>query len=414
MPSSHDKLCFVLMPFRKELDRVYTEAIKSACDKAGFTAVRADDLIGPYNIHRDIIEYIFDSSAIIADLTDSNPNVFYELGVAHAIANKTIMILQEGLKPPFDIHNYRCISYELSETGLTALARRLAEYLQHLEEWSRRPTNPVQEFKRPDHFAAPEEVKKLRRALQQKEAQLRTSVPKAELEKLQQEHQALQHKLSNQAQTMVAKTDWEALQKQLQAKAAEHAALEKENARLRAMAQPKPEVRPSAKEKVKHLRSKPSQLSLDEVKTMLANRGFYDNRWNENGKGVAHEYETKTINGDKVVLDHVTGLMWQQGGSSEYLPFASAEKYLREVNQRGMAGFTDWRLPTLEEAMSLMEREKRNDDLHIAPEFDRTQRWIWTADTVKGSASSCWVVDFYGGHCSSPRVDDTSCVRLVR
>lgn len=92
-------------------------------------------MIGPYNIHRDIIESIFNSYAVVADLTDWNPNLFYELGVAHAIVNKTIMILQQGQKLPFDIHNYRCLSYEMSEAGLIALTHQIAEYLEHLSEW---------------------------------------------------------------------------------------------------------------------------------------------------------------------------------------------------------------------------------------------------------------------------------------
>ncbi|MDZ7319996.1 MAG: nucleoside 2-deoxyribosyltransferase, partial [candidate division KSB1 bacterium] len=120
-----EKLCFVLMPFREELKAVYTDAIQPACERAGFKAVRADELVGPYNIHRDIIEYIFRSDVIITDLTGWNPNVFYEMGVAHAIDNKTIMIIQKGQDVPFDIHNYRCISYHLNETGLRELTQHL-------------------------------------------------------------------------------------------------------------------------------------------------------------------------------------------------------------------------------------------------------------------------------------------------
>ena len=405
MPSNNDKLCFVLMPFRKELKTVYTEAIKTACDKAGFKAVRADELIGPFNIHRDIIEYIFSSDAIIADLTDWNPNVFYELGVAHAIANKTIMIVQEGQKLPFDIHNYRCIAYDLSEPGLRALAYQVGEYLEHLEAWSKRPTNPVQEFKRDDLFIAPEEAKKLRRELQQKEAQLKASVPKAELEKVQRELRA-------HMKNSVAKTEWEALQKQLQAKIAENTGLEQENARLRAEVKPAPQTRAAKPDKAKRLRDQPKKLSPEEVQAMLAKEGFYDDRWNKDGKGIIHQYETKKLGNGAVVLDHATGLMWQQSGSPNYVTYAAAESYVREKNNERFAGFNDWRLPTLEEAMSLMEREQKNGDLYIDPVFDRTQSWIWTSD--KSSESSCWVANFNYGRCYVPHVDYDYYVRLVR
>ena len=413
----NEQLCFVLMPFREDLKTVYTEAIKTACEQAGFKAVRADELIGPYNIHRDIIEYIFSSDAIVADLTDCNPNVFYELGVAHAIANKTIMIMQKGQKPPFDIHNYRSIPYDLSAAGLRTLTGQIAEYLEHLAAWSKRPTNPVQEFKRDDVFITPEEAEKLRRALRQKDELLKASAleaatPKAELEKLQREHQALQGKLRTQTQKTIAKTEWEALQKQLQAKIAENAALEKENARLRAKAEPKPEARTTKVEKPKLLRDKPKQLSTDEVKAMLAEKGFYASDWNKAGKGIAHQYESKTINGGKVVQDHATGLMWQQSGSSNYITFAAAEEYLREMNSQSFAGFNDWRLPTLEEAMSLMEREKKNGHLYIDPIFDDTQSWIWTGD--KAGGSSCWVAYFSNGYCGDQRADHGNSARLVR
>jgi hypothetical protein len=64
---------------------------------------------------------------------------------------------------------------------------------------------------------------------------------------------------------------------------------------------------------------------------------------------------------------------------------------------KGFAGYRDWRLPTLEEAMSLMEPERK--ELYINPVFDNRQRWIWTADLY--SASVAWFVSFYLGHCIS-------------
>jgi hypothetical protein len=79
------------------------------------------------------------------------------------------------------------------------------------------------------------------------------------------------------------------------------------------------------------------------------------------------------------------------------MTYADAENYIRELNKKGVAGYNDWRLPTLEEAMSLMELSKKNGDLYIDPVFDKTQRWIWTAD--KFPAGVAWVVGFYGGHC---------------
>jgi len=147
------------------------------------------------------------------------------------------------------------------------------------------------------------------------------------------------------------------------------------------------------------LRSKPiSGLKEDAVRVMLKFNDFFDRDYNSAGKGVAHRYELREYQGEKVVLDHATGLMWQQGGSPESMAYG-AQNYLSSLNDKRFAGFDDWRLPTLEEAMSLMEREEKNGDLYIDAVFDHTQWRIWTADT--GSASSCWVVGFKSGCCSN-------------
>lgn len=147
MSQEKRKICFVLMPFSDNMKEVYDKAIKPACDKAGFDSLRVDELKGAFNINRKIIEYIFNSDAIIADLTKWNPNVFYEMGVAHAIGNKTIMIIQKKTKLPFDVSNYQCIMYSQTEAGLTELMGKIADSLLDIDEWRKYATNPVQEFK---------------------------------------------------------------------------------------------------------------------------------------------------------------------------------------------------------------------------------------------------------------------------
>lgn len=150
MSQEKRKICFVLMPFSDNMREVYDKAIKPACDKAGFDSLRVDELKGAFNINRKIIEYIFNSDAIIADLTKWNPNVFYEMGVAHAIGNKTIMIIQKKSKLPFDVSGYQCIMYSRTEAGLTELMGKIADSLLDIDEWRKYATNPVQEFKPQD------------------------------------------------------------------------------------------------------------------------------------------------------------------------------------------------------------------------------------------------------------------------
>jgi hypothetical protein len=161
------------------------------------------------------------------------------------------------------------------------------------------------------------------------------------------------------------------------------------------------------------LRSEPITLSKDEVKTMLKEKGFSDRNWNTSGKGIDNIYEEQEKNGDKVVVDKVTGLTWQHSGSPDSMTYADAKKYIQKLNNDGFAGYKDWRLPTLEEAMSLMEPTRKNKDLYIDPLFDSTQRWIWTADMK--SSSVAWVVHFNLGYCNFFHVGSTGYyVRGVR
>lgn len=94
--------------------------------------------------------------------------------------------------------------------------------------------------------------------------------------------------------------------------------------------------------------------------------------------------------------------MWQQSGSSNYMIYKEAKKYVEQLNYDRFAGYNDWRLPILEEAMSLMEPRQKSEDFYIDPVFDKTQRWIWTSDLY--SASVAWLVGFYGGYCYGLRV----------
>ncbi|NUO80080.1 TIR domain-containing protein [candidate division KSB1 bacterium] len=174
-----------------------------------------------------------------------------------------------------------------------------------------------------------------------------------------------------------------------------------------------PIVKPSCND-VLRLRSTPARLSNAEVKAMLRKHDFYcsnhdwNSEWsNPQGKGIAHKYELQR--GGQVVTDYHTDLMWQQGGSTRSLSLVHAGEYVRALNAIRFAGYCDWRLPTLEEAMSLMEAKAR------IGEFDRTQLWIWTADEIElRRASWRWVVDFNFSQCNHCRVGTYYWVRAVR
>jgi len=142
------------------------------------------------------------------------------------------------------------------------------------------------------------------------------------------------------------------------------------------------------------------------VKTMLRELSFYckkanwSKEWaNPGGQGVEHLYFSDDREGQQLVFDLRTGLTWQQSGSSEQVTFEEARAAIDQMNQDKYGGYSDWRLPTLEEAMSLIEPKKQSHGLYINPVFDNQQRWIWTAD--KESASRAWFVNFYDGYCYS-------------
>ena len=104
---------------------------------------------------------------------------------------------------------------------------------------------------------------------------------------------------------------------------------------------------------------------------------------------IKHNYENKSISGDNVVINHATGLMWHQNGSSTYMSWNEVEKWMMSLNKNGFAGYHDWRLPTVEEAALLLESSKK-DDLYLDPIFSNKQQWIWTGD--KFGSEAMWHV----------------------
>ncbi len=113
------------------------------------------------------------------------------------------------------------------------------------------------------------------------------------------------------------------------------------------------------------LRSKPLKLSKPAIVKLIREHGFYDSDINPFGQGFSNKYQKQNIEGSEIVLDYGTGLIWQHSGSAEELVYKMAIEYIEGLNRSKYAGFNDWRLPTIEEAMSLLESEKKNGDLYI-------------------------------------------------
>jgi hypothetical protein len=124
-----DRLCFVIMPFSPTLGRIYESIVKLTVEQEGLVCRRADDFKTNRVIIQDIWKAICEARLIIADLTGLNPNVMYELGMAHTVGKETIMIYQRqrGRAPkfPFDIGHMRRIEYVNSAPGGKQLERDL-------------------------------------------------------------------------------------------------------------------------------------------------------------------------------------------------------------------------------------------------------------------------------------------------
>ncbi len=129
-PEIDEKLCFVLMPFAAEFQPIYDDHIKPTVERAGLRCMRADDLFGPQAIIYDIWKYICKARVVIAELTGRNPNVFYEVGLGHALDKKVILLTQSMDDVPFDLRHLRCIVYRYDPRGAAALEENLSRAIE--------------------------------------------------------------------------------------------------------------------------------------------------------------------------------------------------------------------------------------------------------------------------------------------
>jgi hypothetical protein len=148
---SYRAICFVIMPFGRKLDMsgreidfdlIYKSIIEPAIGQVGFEPVRADEEVNAGLIHKAMYERLMLSEYAVADLTIFNPNVYYELGVRHAMRPQTtVMISADASRLPFDVGHLRTLPYGLDEksqpkdpaAARAALAKRLEDCKQHGE-----------------------------------------------------------------------------------------------------------------------------------------------------------------------------------------------------------------------------------------------------------------------------------------
>jgi hypothetical protein len=127
-----DELCFVLMPINEPWSDGVWELLKSAASECDMRCERADEKDGRV-VMDDIWEGICRSHVIIADLTGRNPNVTYELGIAHALGKEVILLSQNSEDVPFDLLGLRLIIYGDSLNGARKLSNEVAAKLRKIK-----------------------------------------------------------------------------------------------------------------------------------------------------------------------------------------------------------------------------------------------------------------------------------------
>jgi hypothetical protein len=129
-----EKLCFIVMPFGNEqLNIVYEDFVKPPLENiCNLKCERGDDVFGSNVIMDDITKSIEKARIIVADLTGRNPNVFYEVGIAHTL-NKNVLLLAQNIDDvPFDLRHRRVLLYEYSPRGCKKLENEISKHINSL------------------------------------------------------------------------------------------------------------------------------------------------------------------------------------------------------------------------------------------------------------------------------------------
>lgn len=136
---------FVIMPFQEAFFEVYEMLRREFNDEFEFSNAAIEG--NQQNILKDIIKPIYDTDIVIAELTGLNPNVLYELGIAHSFDKKTIVITQDELSLlPFDLKQYRAKSYTTHFVKFAELVEYLKTNLKGAADGSIAYSNPVKDF----------------------------------------------------------------------------------------------------------------------------------------------------------------------------------------------------------------------------------------------------------------------------
>lgn len=142
--------CFVIAPIgnagtvtRSRSDKILKYVIKAVCEDLGFKTYRSDELLEPGLITRRVIHELITADLVIADLTEHNPNVFYELAVRHFTGRPVVQIIEQDEKLPFDVFDFSTIHLNHTDIESIEIAKNhLKEYVSTAIQ-SKKCENPV-------------------------------------------------------------------------------------------------------------------------------------------------------------------------------------------------------------------------------------------------------------------------------
>lgn len=135
---------FMIMPFQEQFLELYGMIKEKLKEKYEFS--NAEDLENKRNILQDIVVGIAQADVVIADVTQLNPNVFYELGLCHALNKKVILITQDISELPFDIRSYRVSEYQTNFWKINDIINEIEKILQGAKDGSVQFGNPVKDY----------------------------------------------------------------------------------------------------------------------------------------------------------------------------------------------------------------------------------------------------------------------------
>lgn len=137
-----EKICFIVTaigesgtPTRERADNVYRYLIAPVCEELGYRPVRVDHVNAVDNINETVINYLKTAPMVVADMTDHNPNAFYELGFRQALELPLVPIIKVGERLPFDVITTRTVFYDTDVAKIEESKENLKAKIQSFEKF---------------------------------------------------------------------------------------------------------------------------------------------------------------------------------------------------------------------------------------------------------------------------------------